>query len=203
MKYLAISGALAVTVAGLAYYMLFYVPSEESVSQTNKEQDGLEPGQSDSDEVAIRPLQGKATLESLRLFDKNLECSISYIPSEQAAAIEGTYFVSEGNTRGDFLTDSPDLSGQVLSSIIINGNMMYLWSKIEGEAYGVKIDTSKNTDTEAGINTPVPLEADVKYDCKLWENIDRTVFVPPGDILFRDLGQIMQSGMEYGTVYEE
>lgn len=80
---------------------------------------------------------------------------------------------------------------------------MYLWSEIEGVAYGIKADLSKSSEDVPDDKSPVPLDADVKYDCKPWVNVDNTVFVPQNDVLFQDISEMMQSGMEYGTVYKE
>lgn len=80
---------------------------------------------------------------------------------------------------------------------------MYLWSEIDGVAYGIKADLSKNSDGVLDDKKPIPFDADVRYDCKPWANVDNTVFVPQGDVLFQDIDEMMQSGMEYGTVYEE
>jgi hypothetical protein len=114
----------------------------------------------------------------------------------------GTYFVSDGSMRGDFLTAAPDMSGEILSSMIIDAGMMYVWSEIEGGMYGVKMDLSKVADTEVESREPVSMDATVDYDCKPWLIVDRTVFVPPATVLFQDMSQLMQGGMEYGTIYE-
>lgn len=200
MKYVSILVVLAVLVAGLLYFMLFSV-SSDSKSMVNHDSAMVE--ELDGNEVLFESPKGTGTLESLRLLNEDLECTISYTPSDETPAVEGTYFVSSGNMRGDFLTESPDLSGQILSSMIINGETMYTWSTIEGETYGMKIDISAANKTTDEIQQPVSLDTNVKYDCKNWENVDRTVFVPPADVLFQDMSQLMKAGMEYGTIYEE
>jgi hypothetical protein len=105
--------------------------------------------------------------------------------------------------RGDFLTPTPDLSGQVLSSMIINDSYFYVWTEIEGQSYGIKTDLSLPSDATLDAREPVPLDDIVMYNCKPWKNVDRTVFVPPSTVLFQDSNELMQGGMEYGTIYEE
>lgn len=200
MKYVTILGVLAILVAVLAYYMFFAVSPD---SKLINDQVSVDAEKFVQNETSLIPLKGTGTLESLRLLNKNLECTILHTPSNQTASVEGTYFVSEGNIRGDFLTDSPDLSGQILSSVIINETTMYTWTEIEGDMYGTKMNLSTVDETKSLTKQSVSLDSSVKYDCKNWENVDRTVFVPPSEVLFKDVSEIIQTGMEYGTVYEE
>ena len=205
MKYVVILGILAVLVAGFAYVSLFGGGPQAA----NTAGEALIQGEAENQGVAAEevtgPRDGIATLDDLRSWNENIECTITYMPEDQpeAAAVEGTFFVSDGDIRGDFLTDSPDLDGQVLSSMIITEPIMYIWTEIEGERYGMKLDLSIETDASIDINEPIELDSDVTYSCTNWKNVDRTIFVPPSDVLFQDLSQLMQSGMEYGTVYEE
>ena len=201
MKYVAIMGAFALLLVGIAYYLIFYIPSD--VKERIEDQQGVvkevetEAG-SEDDQLLV----GVGTLDSLRLLDRNLECSFSYADGE-ATQVVGTYFVSGGEMRGDFLTESPDLTGQVLTSVIIKEATLFLWSEIEGETYGMKAGLGEVSNSGADSKLPVPLDADVSYDCKRWNNVDPSVFNPPTDVLFQDMSELMNAGMEYGTVYEE
>jgi hypothetical protein len=203
MKKAIIILMFVVLLGGFAYYTLFLTLSDEPITQTKDNQENIALKESDLKEQKNELIEGNGSLESLRLLNKDLECVISYVKSDETSTIEGTYFVSEGNLRADFLTESPDLAGQVLSSMIINENMMYVWSEIEGELYGMKKDLSLKLDSSSDMGEPVSLDQGVKYNCKAWENVDRTVFVPPSNVLFRDMGEIIKTGMEYGTVYKE
>jgi len=203
MKKAIIILMFVVLLGGFAYYTLFLTLSDEPFTQTKDNQENIALKESDLKEQKNELIEGNGSLESLRLLNKDLECVISYVKSDETSTIEGTYFVSEGNLRADFLTESPDLAGQVLSSMIINENMMYVWSEIEGELYGMKKDLSLKLDSSSDMGEPVSLDQGVKYNCKAWENVDRTVFVPPSKVLFRDMGEIIKTGMEYGTVYKE
>lgn len=203
MKKAIIILMFVVLLGGFAYYTLFLTLSDEPITQTKDNQENIALKESDLKEQKNELIEGNGSLESLRLLNKDLECVISYVKSDETSTIEGTYFVSEGNLRADFLTESPDLAGQVLSSMIINENMMYVWSEIEGELYGMKKDLSLKLDSSSDMGEPVSLDQGVKYNCKAWENVDRTVFVPPSNVLFQDMGEIIKTGMEYGTVYKE
>lgn len=203
MKNVTILGVVALAIVGFVYFTLFSTPAHEMKGEA---QDSMEEytGQLSEKKVVPEPRQGIGTLESLRLGGEDMECTISYSNEEQQSSVEGTYFVSGGSMRGDFLTEAPDLSGQILSSMIINDvEVLYVWSEIEGVSYGIKMNLGEAAGSEVEAHEPVALDAEVRYDCKPWENVDRTVFVPPSDILFQDMNELMRSGMEYGTVYEE
>lgn len=203
MKYVGILGLLAVLLVGFGYYTLFATPANETADQIGSDREAFSVEATDVVlEEKNEPKQGIGTLDELRLLGEDLECKIVYAPNDGSASVEGTYFVSDGNMRGDFLTDLPDLSGQMLSSMIIDGTTMYMWSEIEGETYGAKMALS-SLDATANTNEPVSLDADVTYDCVVWENVDTTVFLPPSDTLFQDLDTAFGVGMEYGTIFQE
>lgn len=145
-----------------------------------------------------KPFSGIDTLASLQAQGKDLECQVVYEQAGESKATEGTYFTSKGNLRGDFVVPAPEFGGTIVSSMIVGGSSMYVWSKIGDDTFGFKSDTTK-TD---GIDTkePVPLDAQVKYTCTEWENVDGSVFVPPADVTFKDLGKVIDAGMEYGTM---
>lgn len=201
MKYLAIFGISALVIGALAYMLIFSVPDQKDdlIDSTNS----TSTAETDVAKKVEAPLAGVSTLEALRLRGDDLECVISYIPPETKEKVEGTYFVSDGNIRGDFLTPSPDLGGLVLSSIIINDPMMYIWSEIDGQLYGIKLDLTTTDKAAMEKNEPISLQDNVDYTCKPWENVDRTVFQPPSTVLFQDTSELMKAGMEYGTVYDE
>jgi hypothetical protein len=204
MKNIGILSVLALVLVGFGYFTLFATPANETASNAAKEQAAFSVESEQAEVVQkIEPRKGVGSLDSLRLLNENLECKISYTPSEESSVIEGTYFVSKGNMRGDFLIPSPDLSGQVLSSMIIEGTTMYVWSEIEGETYGVKMPLSLLSDNSIETNEPVALDVDVAFDCVEWEYVDTTVFIPPSDTLFQDTSSLLGSGMEYGTLYEQ
>ena len=203
-KNIILFGAIATLIIGFGYYTLFSSPASDTVSRLEKERDELLVEGSESGDVETsKPRRGTGTLEYLRLLEENIECSIISRIDDNETEMEGTYFVSNGSMRGDFLTDSPDLSGQVLSSIIIDKDNVFIWSEIEGEMYGMKMSIPQVSDTELNTGLPVSINEEVNYDCKPWEAVDNTVFLPPSNVLFRDLNDLMNTGMEYGNIYEQ
>ncbi len=165
--------------------------------------------------VLAEPSSGTGSLQEILAKAEDLECSISYRPltgiKKDESAIEeepviGTYFTSGGMMRGDFIL--PEAGAGSVSSIILRDNMMYNWSVIEGEKYGMKYDMTSMISAQASgqapeAEGPVPVDQPVTYECNPWENVDGSIFEPPTDILFRDVADIMNVNMEYGTTYEE
>lgn len=202
-KHITILAVLAAVITGFGYYTLFSTPAHDSQNQIAKGQDLFAVENDQLDEEVVKPRQGQGTLQELRMLKENLECTVRFDAGTAGSRVEGTYFVSEGSMRGDFLTDSPDLSGKILSSMIIKGEIMYSWSEIDGQMYGVKIDLSQVEEAVIDDKSAVSINESVKYDCKPWENVDGAIFLPPGNVLFQDLSEIMNIGMEYGNIYEE
>ncbi|MCA9362597.1 hypothetical protein KC906_04430, partial [Candidatus Kaiserbacteria bacterium] len=200
MKNVVILGVLAVLVVVVGYFMLFGT-SEQAVTGETPDEQAQQVAPIPTEETTS-PRLGSGTLEDLRLLGENMECTISYTDEAQGSIVEGTYFVSEGSMRGDFLIDAPDYSGKVVSSMIVDDQMMYVWSDINGQLFAVKMDLSLIEDSTVETNEPVKLDEEVNYNCTPWVAVDRTVFMPPNDVVFQDMSALMRTGMEYGTMYE-
>lgn len=207
MKRIGILLLLSLLLVGFGYFTIFSSPADRAREQLAEDLDKYSeysPEERAVIEEINEEIKGKGTLEYIRLLNKDLECVISYKPNDFDEEIEGTYFTSESMVRGDFLTESPDLTSQTVSSVIIDDSfVVYIWTEIEDESYGAKVDLSVLQSGDSGHQTPVPFGENVTYDCKEWKNVDGTVFIPPSDVLFRDLGEITDETMEYGTIYEE
>jgi hypothetical protein len=158
-----------------------------------------------SDESQTKKLEedfdGQGTMNDLLGRGQNIECQITTI--NNSVASEGTFFVADQKIRGDFITESPDLEGVSVSSIIIVDETLYVWTELDGESYGVKTVLQESGTESTKANEPVSLDEEVKYSCQAWADVDQSVFIPPTNVLFQDLSEMLQGGMEYGTVYEE
>lgn len=203
MKNLAILGTIAVLLAGFIYYTLFITPAHEIAQEASDSISQLDAEAEAKVSTPTVPEQGDDTLESIRLTGASAECTISYTPTNGSAPVEGTYFVNEGKMRGDFLTTTPEMEGQILSSMIMTEDQLYVWSEIEGKSYGFKTPKGTLNESEDGVKTPIGLETKVDYQCKPWKEIDSSIFIPPSDVLFNDMSALQRTGMEYGTIYEE
>lgn len=201
MKYIIILGGAAAVIAAGFLFIIFgdstTVISQDVTNVANK------ADVSEETTATNEPLAGQGTLQSLIGLGQSVECTIVY-EEVGGPAVTGTYFVHDGRIRGDFLTEVPELGGNVLSSIIMRDSDMYMWSDIDGQQYGMKIDIDSTSEVSATESRePIPRDVPVAYDCRPWTSIDNSIFEPPATILFQDMSALLETGMEYGTVYTE
>jgi hypothetical protein len=202
MKYVGILGVGAILLVGFAYYTLIagptapVAPERSSDDITFNEATPVDPLDQDREEFA-----GAGTLANLVARNESLECQLTYIPNPLEDEITGSFFTADGKVRGDFLVSTPDLNGQMLSSVIFDGDTLYSWSEIDGELYGFKLETDSFVSNEENDTAPIPDNTEVQYDCLTWPAVDYTIFEPPTSVLFTDMTDF--SGvMETGTIYE-
>jgi hypothetical protein len=202
-KILLVSILLACVVGTIALYMLFGNSAKEI-----KDESKVSTPVATEEKVnqVENPTSGTATMSDLMARGENLECTISYYSDANAKTpTTGTYFTSRGRTRGDFLI--PEMGQGAVSSMIMRDETMYSWTVIEDEKYGMKIsmkdlEASKTEDKTPDAREVVPLEAKVDYNCKVWNPVDGSIFEIPNDIIFQDFGDLMNTGMDFGNVYE-
>jgi len=202
MKYVGILAVGAFVLVGFAYYTLFAGPTAPEAPERSA------AGTSFGDAAPINPLDqereefaGAGTLANLVARNQSLECQLTYIPNPLEDEITGSFFTADGKVRGDFLVSTPDLNGQMLSSVIFDGDTLYSWSEIDGELYGFKLSTNSFVSDEENDTAPIPDDTEVQYDCLTWPAVDYTIFEPPTSVLFTDMTDF--SGvMETGTIYE-
>lgn len=200
-KFLLVAGVAVILIGSFFVWQLFTggLPKETKSTTATAEQSTA------SSTIATPELGvGKGTFSTLLAQNQSLECSVRHIidPNTQ---VEGNVFLSQGQLRGDFQTT--DEATTSLSSMILNDERtMYVWSEVDGELYGVTValsDYSTNTDTKISAREPISIDTEVTYNCKAWPRVDNSIFVPPTDVLFRDLKNISEASMEYGTVYQQ
>ena len=177
--------------------------------KNNNDDTGEISTENESSEIEVRPtaVTGKGSLDELLKRNENLECLIIYKDNPASSEmIEGTYYTSNGKMRGDFI--SMHNGQEILSSMIIKDNTFYSWSVIDGQKFGMKASvdqleaSSSNSAKPRADNGPVALDQAVDYDCKPWNKVDGSVFELPSDVIFRDFGAVINTGMEYGNIYE-
>jgi hypothetical protein len=203
MKYVGILGVGAVLLVGFAYYTLFATPNVPAVPERSNDSSMI------AEVLPVDPLDqeretfaGAGTLASLVARNESLECQLTYIPNPLEDEITGSFFTANGNVRGDFLVPTPDLNGQMLSSVIFDGDTLYSWSEIEGELYGFKLATNSFVSDEESDTTPIPDDTEIQYNCLTWPAVDYTIFEPPTSVLFTDMTGFTGT-METGTIYTE
>jgi len=200
-KVLFYSIGIALIVGGLAIFLLMKSDIDKPMAVLDT------PVTVEENSTANSPMMGTGSMNSILARAENLECTVSYKASlEEEVATEGTFFTSRNRLRGDFLVNSTG-SEQLLSSVILKEDYLYTWTEIEGEKYGMKIALKDLALSKSAANAPevrevVPLEAEVSYKCMPWLVVDGSIFETPTDIIFKDYADLMDVGMEFGTVYE-
>lgn len=198
MKAIIITAVLAL-VAVVAVGYLLIAPTKPTVVMAPPS--GL-TAINDADDVADWPRQGEATLRELLEQTRSLECTIAYEPTIDEV-VRGSYFVADGQLRGDFISLTDGV--EVVSSMILSGNDLYTWSEVYGERYGMKVDISTvnfGAENMPDTREPVPLDVSISYDCLAWPDVDSSIFIPPGDVLFQEYSELMERGLESATVFE-
>lgn len=147
-----------------------------------------------------KAFSGIGTLTELAAKGGDLECQVVFEQTGAEGDVEGTFFTSKGNYRGDFMVPAPEFGGKILSSMIVGNNSMYVWSTINNDTFGFKTDVASAQSNKVDAKEPVPLDTAVKYSCVNWKEVDGSVFVPPADVTFKDLNAVINAGMEYGTM---
>jgi hypothetical protein len=147
-----------------------------------------------------KPDSGTASLFELRMKKSDLECQIAYEP-QNGEVIKGTFFTSNGTSRGDFIVPAPEYGGTILSSVIMSDDMIYVWSRIADGVFGFKSTIKDGRATELGTKEPIPQEEIVRYTCVDWA-VDGSVFVPPAYVDFKDASSLIKQGMEDGLLAE-
>lgn len=146
-------------------------------------------------------MSGRGTVSSLLARNERLECAIYRDVPGSEAEIAGTFFMHEGQLRGDFVVPEAGTTTSV-TSMALKDQVLYVWAEVSGKWSGVKKDlATSSAEVTLDAREPVPLEAPVRYECKPWQAYDPSVFTPPSDVLFRDLADIQSAGMEYGNSF--
>ncbi len=201
---LLISIASAVVVGAIAVTLLMRNSDSDVKTSQNDQISNIEE---QNQEVEKTPISGTETMIALLEKGEDLECSVSYISEENSnSPTTGTFFTSQGKMRGDFVVMS--MQEEIVSSMIMDTESMYTWTIVNGDKYGMKIsqaelENSKKNDDSPEAHEAVPVDVAVDYECKPWKEVDRSIFVPPTDVIFKDYSDLMNTGMEFGNVYGE
>ena len=157
--------------------------------------------------VTPTPTSGTDSINTLIALGQNMECTISYhVEGSAETPTDGTLFTSQNRLRGDFLI--PEMGADAVSSMILQNGDLYSWTEIGGKKNGMKTSLAELSAIKKNENAPkanevVPLDALVTYQCKPWLTVDGSIFEPPTDMVFTNYSDVINTGMEYGTIFKE
>jgi hypothetical protein len=196
MKYFLVT--LLIVIVSLGLWIGSSIFGSDAIEEKNAELEAMSASSTSDRPRTVEPFTGYGTLASLKDFNASIECSINYKTNDVEPEIEGTYFIHDGMVRGDFIVQSPQLGGQVVTSIISDKTTFYVWSEINGQSFGSK--TPIQSEDSIAAQEPVPRDARVQYACKAWTQIDGSIFEPPARVVFRDQATMLETGGEFGIV---
>ncbi len=197
MKNIVIGGVLLV-VAGVS--IIAFMGKEKVNDTVAQVEEAVPESTNNLEEATNDTIVGKGSLRSLLALGRSQECT--FVVRTDGMVQEGNAFYDGGNARVDTLM-SGGVNEPIATYMIMDQNtkMMYLWSTIQGNQ-GIKMAltepevTTESKDTGLSDQTPeagvgVTPDVDVDYTCKSWR-VDRSVFVPPAEIVFVDMTEMPQ-----------
>jgi len=127
---------------------------------------------------------------------KTMKCTFSY--SEQGQQMSGVVYIDNEKSRSDFemiQTGQTKIDGHSIT----DGTWVYNWSSLTKDGTKMKIEevepqSSQAQDGQKGDQSAAPAQK-IKYDCNKWK-ADESMFIPPSDIIFMDMSQIIENAME-------
>ena len=186
MKKIATVGLLLIILLGGVWYGFLQI--RQGLAPVTMEQEPAVIFSTSTESTPSGSLVGQDTLENLFALGKTLECT--FRTNDAGIVTEGTAFFDNGKLRIDTMFTVASNSVET-ANMIVNEGSMYSWSSTSDGSYAIKMPLSAPVaPTQAGTKS-VSLQNRVQYDCKPWR-VDGSVFVPPIDLSFIDMGDLMK-----------
>jgi len=127
------------------------------------------------------------TLAGLLALGQNLRCSFN-AKGTSGTSTQGTFYVSSGNVRGDFVVKNTD-GKETQMSMIRNGDENYIWGPSLPTGIKMKLSLDKLAANEQ-TNQFANVNQKTNYNCVPW-GVDSSLFTPPSNVKFTDVGSMM------------
>ncbi len=199
----------------VAYFKFLRLSPEEAVIARNNVTDNVKGLQATTSIYTIPDkidkkskfiVRNTGTLQDLLHRGENLVCETKDFSSTESDNNESSefYINKDGKLRGKIITNSPDLNGKIIREVLIDNGVLYYWSEFDGEIYGAKISLDAISALGEGKSkVPLDFNSEISYECKFWNNEDKTIFSLPESVIFVDLEKSSNSAPEEGIIYEE
>ena len=115
------------------------------------------------------------SLKDLMMGGKNQMCTLKF--ASGGTGVEGTVYVTGGQVRGDFTTDSA--AGKVGAHMIVKDEITYSWADTYNMGFKAPVDV---TPAAAG-NGGVDVNSKFDYTCQAWV-VDQAKFELPKEVKF-------------------
>jgi hypothetical protein len=168
----------------------FFMGSQQSPRAVT--QDQIQQNAEMMEETEGDTLRGRDTFANLFKLNRPLECAFTY--EAEDIRHEGNVFVDGKKSRVESMYQD-DAGMMFASSMITDGEMMYMWgSSPQGEmAIKMRVPdaTTQNTQAPTKNQNPIDPNTAVDYSCESWR-VDGSIFVPPTDVQFIDMDEMMK-----------
>ena len=124
------------------------------------------------------------TLAGLLALGQNLRCSFNTNETSTETSTQGTFYVSNGNVRGDFVVKSADGKENQMS-MIRNGDESYIWGPSLPTGIKMKLSLDQFTKNQQASQF-ANVNQKTNYNCIPW-NVDASLFIPPANVTFTDV----------------
>lgn len=183
MKKIHVIAVCAILFIALVLWVLMTTQGAQNETEKSTQQEKQKTPESSE------TLTGKNTFANLFKLNEPLECTFSY--SDEDRMNEGTVFVSGKQSRVESMyKDSADVT--FVSSMIQNGEMMYMWGNAPQGNMAIKMRMPTSTQpSQTTSPDQFDLNAEVDYSCKPWR-VDGSIFIPPTDVQFMDMDTMMK-----------
>lgn len=131
------------------------------------------------------------SLKDLMARSGSQKCTFAY--EDESSRSSGVVYLADGKMRGDYESVVKASNETVKTYSISDGVYMYTWGSQMPQGVKMKVaDFATQSGTpEAQKQNPVNYDQKVKTVCGGWSP-DATVFAPPANVEFMDLGALMQ-----------
>jgi hypothetical protein len=127
------------------------------------------------------------TLAGLLALGQNLRCSFN-VNGTNGGTTQGTFYVSNGNVRGDFVMKTADGKENQMSMIRI-GDENYIWGSALPRGIKMKLSLDQlSKNAQASQFSSVNQKVD--YNCAPW-SVDSSLFALPTNVTFTDITSMM------------
>lgn len=143
--------------------------------------------------------KSKSSLKDLLTKASPTKCTVS--STNDMSDTSGVVYIANGNMRSDFTTTMKGTAGSgkvIASHMIVDSTMSYMWGDEAGMKMGIKmartdtLSAGQNQETPQANQFAIDMNQQSDYDCEGW-TVDQSVFVPPANIEFQDMAQMMKA----------
>lgn len=163
---------LAVIVIAGGAYFLMHKKSDDAQNQTK----------GDASSASTENTESESSLKNLLASGKSQKCTFSM--DESGATSTGTFYVSNGKSRGDI---SSTVAGKVTTThMIYDNNSSYVW--MNDSTTGFKMAINKDDVAASQQNAQaqgVDPNKNYKFSCSGW-TADNSMFQAPSNVEFKD-----------------